>query len=65
MREYPKNRWVAGTYKRECDICGWDYLRSEMLKTWDNLIVCRKDYEPKHTRLLNRSRLKERPFRQD
>lgn len=45
MRIYPTNRYVPGTYKRKCDVCGWDYLRSELRKRWDGAIVCKYDYE--------------------
>ena len=51
MRIYPTNRFEPGTYKRECDICGWDYLRSEMRKQWDGLIVCQPCYTEKDTQL--------------
>lgn len=50
------SRYVAGTYNAECDICGFVYKRSEMLKTWDNKLVCRTDYEPKHPQLTIRVR---------
>jgi len=55
MRIYPKNRFVLGTYKRECDICGRDGLRKDMLKTWNNLVVCKDDFEVKHPRLERRN----------
>ncbi len=54
MRIYPTNRFVNGTYKRECDICGFDYLRSEMKKQWDNAIVCNYCYTDKDTQLEKR-----------
>ena len=49
MRVYPKNRYVKGTYKKECDVCGWDYLRSELRKRYDGLVVCKKCWLEKPT----------------
>lgn len=51
MRIYPTNRFVPGTYKRECDECGFDFIRSEMRKRWDGAIVCQWCYEEKDTQL--------------
>jgi len=47
MGMYPLRRYVPGTFKRRCDVCGWDYLRTQLKKTWDGLIVCQKDWYPK------------------
>lgn len=44
---YPINRLVLGTYKRTCDVCGFDFLRIQLTKRWDGLIVCSKCYLPK------------------
>jgi hypothetical protein len=44
---YPTNRYVQGDYKRSCDVCGFDYLRSELKKRWDGAIVCVKDWHPR------------------
>jgi len=66
MRQQPTNRYIPGDYLRNCDICDFTYLRSELKKNSDGLIVCRKDYEPKHPRLFNTSvNKKERPFKGD
>lgn len=64
MSTYPINRYVPGTYKRECDVCGFDFLRSELLTRWDGLIVCKEDYEEKDPQLEKRSHT-ERPFKKD
>jgi len=37
----------------ECDICGFDYLKSELTKNSDGFWVCAKDFEVKHPRLFN------------
>jgi hypothetical protein len=64
-RMYPLNRFKPYDYKRECDICGWDYLRSELHKTWDGKLVCKEDFEPKHPREYPQPNFKQRPFRRE
>lgn len=64
MRVWPKNRYVPGTYKRECDVCGFDYLRSELMTRWDGAIVCPADWEEKDPQLDKRAH-HEGPFRRD
>ncbi len=66
MRQYPKSRYQGGTYKRECDRCGFDFLRNELQKEADtNAIVCDDcldEYDPqKHIK----KRIREKPFRRD
>jgi len=51
LRVWPKNRFVAGTYKRECDVCGFDYLRSDLRKRYDGALVCSADFEEEDTQL--------------
>lgn len=66
MARYPLNRYVPGTYKRECDRCGFDYLRNQMRKEpVTNLIVCQKCYDPEHPRHKREPIKPERPFRRD
>lgn len=56
MRQWPLNRFVSGTYKRECDRCGFDYLRSELMKEPDTgYIVCSKCYDPHDPQLDKKS----------
>ena len=38
----PGDQWV------HCDVCGFNYRSSEMRHTWDNLVVCRFDFEVRH-----------------
>lgn len=45
------NRYVHGTHNAICDLCGFKFKRKDMLKTWDNLLVCKVDYDPKHPQL--------------
>ena len=50
MAKYPENRYVPGTYKVECDICGFDFLRTELRRNSRGLLVCQADFEEKHPR---------------
>jgi hypothetical protein len=65
VKIYPTDRYVPGTYKRSCDVCGFDYLRSEMRKRWDGAIVCEQDYEEEDIRYKNKIIPKEQPFKRD
>lgn len=65
MQRYPLNRFVPGTYKRECDDCGFDFLRSQLKKRWDGFIVCVKCWEPKPEHLRKRKLRPEKPFKRD
>lgn len=40
--------YIAGDAYGICDRCGFKFRLSELRKTWDNLMVCHKDYEPRH-----------------
>mgnify|MGYP001586535946 CR=1 FL=1 len=62
---YPTNKFVPNTYKRECDVCGFDFLRSELIKDWQGRIVCRADFEVRHPRDYPRRARKEKPFRRE
>lgn len=33
-----------------CDVCGWKYKNWELKKRWDNLMVCKFDWEPRQIR---------------
>jgi hypothetical protein len=66
MSTYPTNRYVPGTYKRECARCGTDHLRSEMVKErWSGLVVCKRCLYPEPQHLKPRRKIKEKPFKRD
>lgn len=65
IRQYPKNRYVSGTYKRECDISGFDHLRSELSKTWDNFVVSSRNYDEKSRKDIPKVMKKNTPMRFD
>ena len=42
------NRLELGTWNAICDVCGFKHKANELKKRWDGLMVCEKDYEPRH-----------------
>lgn len=67
-RFYPLRRWVAGTYKRECDICGEDELRYRMFTNEEKAIVCADCFDEVDNRhSIHRQPVGklEKPFRRD
>jgi len=46
----------VGTWSVICDVCGFRFTNTEVMKRWDGLIVCEKDYEQKHPSLTTRIR---------
>jgi hypothetical protein len=40
--------YIAGDHWLVCEICGFDYRKSQMQQTWDGKWVCEKDWEPRH-----------------
>lgn len=40
--DYKKGDWLV-----ECDICGKALYHSQARHTWNNLLVCPEDYDPK------------------
>lgn len=65
MCAYISNTYTPGTYIRQCDVCGSDFLRSELVRRWDGAIVCSRHNYPKPPHLQNKSTIKERPFKKD
>lgn len=41
----------VGTWNIICDVCGFQFLNTEVMRRWDGLIVCEKDFEVKHPSL--------------
>jgi hypothetical protein len=40
--------WISGEHLFVCDVCGFEYYSEKKLIRWDGLVVCPKDYEPRH-----------------
>lgn len=59
---HKSNVYNPGDYWTNCAICGFDYLRSDLKKNYNNLLVCDKDYEEEHIQDLNLPTIKEKPF---
>lgn len=45
-----KGKW-PGTWATVCDVCGFRFPSNELHLRWDNLMVCKNDYETKHPQL--------------
>lgn len=42
------SRYVPGAWNAICDMCGQQFKNYELTKNWKGLMVCAKDYEPRH-----------------
>lgn len=44
-----KRTWFAsGDWNAICDVCGFKFKASHLKLRWDGLMVCTKDWEPRH-----------------
>jgi hypothetical protein len=50
------NGWKSGQWLATCDVCGFVYHSSKLKKRWDNLMVCKEDYEERHPQDFLRAR---------
>jgi hypothetical protein len=48
------NFFKHGSWNFICDVCGQKYKSEESRKRWDGLVVCKKDWEPRHPQELIR-----------
>lgn len=44
--------WPGKGYKMACMRCGFWFPSTEIKKEWTGLLVCEKDYEPRHPQTL-------------
>lgn len=55
-----KHRKIGANYLKDgswnviCDVCGQKFKTEQTLKRWDGLVVCKKDWEPRHPQELIR-----------
>ena len=40
--------YKPGQWNWICDVCGFQFKSAEMKERWDGVLVCAKDYEPRH-----------------
>jgi hypothetical protein len=40
--------YKSGSWNFICEVCGQRYKAEQMRKRWDGVIVCPKDWEPRH-----------------
>lgn len=50
------NNYIPGTNNAICDICGFKFKASELRYNYNGLLVCSKDWEPRHPQELIRHR---------
>lgn len=46
-----KAKW-PGNWKYACQVCGFWFPSEDIIKRWDGLHVCHKDWEPRHPQTL-------------
>ncbi len=46
-----KAKW-PGNWKVACHVCGFWFPSEDIVKRWDGLFVCHKDWEPRHPQTL-------------
>lgn len=44
-----QNYFKSGSWNAICMVCGVQYKSDEILKRWDGLLVCKNDWEPRHS----------------
>lgn len=49
MGSYQNNNYFkSGSWNVICDVCGFKFKSTQILKRWDGLMVCHEDYEIDH-----------------
>lgn len=48
--------YKSGTWNVVCDVCGFEFKSDEVKERWDGAIVCKKDFESRHSSDLLRVR---------
>ena len=43
-----QNTLVLGDWNAICDVCGFKFKASDLKQRWDNLMVCKDDFEYRH-----------------
>ena len=45
---FKKTYYKPGDWNAICDVCGFKFKASQLLKRWDGLMVCMDDFETRH-----------------
>lgn len=53
---YSLSNLKKGTWRAQCDRCGFDYHADQMKKEWNGLRVCKSCWEPRHPQEFVRGR---------
>ena len=48
MSRKNQNKLILGDWNAICDVCRFKFKASDLRRRWDNLMVCEKDWEPRH-----------------
>lgn len=41
--------YKAGAWNCICQVCGFQFKSDEIIRRWDGRLVCKEDYEPRHS----------------
>lgn len=44
-----QNYFKSGSWNCICMLCGVQFKAEDMLKRWDGMLVCKDDWEPRHS----------------
>lgn len=44
-----RNSYEPGNWVALCDVCGFKFKALDLRRRWDNLMVCKDDYEVRHS----------------
>ena len=47
--------YKPGKWKAVCDVCGFEYLNTDLKERWDGVMVCEKDFETRHPQEFGRT----------
>ncbi len=50
------NNFKPHDYNAVCDVCGFEFKASKLVKRWDGMMVCKDDFERRHPQELLRAR---------
>lgn len=57
----PADYYAPGAYNAICDRCGHKFKSFQLIRDWQGLMVCAKDWEPRHPQDFVRAPQPEKP----